>query len=108
MILVELFSVEDGAPSIYEASQPHVLRLAVVEAYRAVAAIPATVRDAVAYLRDHSTRLAAFYTIEEAGLWAESYQGENGQLLKFIVMDFQVTQYDEQTSTYRPALKGVI
>jgi hypothetical protein len=108
MILIELSGIEDGAPSIYEASQPHVLRLAVVEAYRAGATIPVTVREAVTYLREHSTRLAAFHTIEDAALWAECYQGENSQLLRFVVLDFQITQYDEQISAFKPAFKEVI
>jgi hypothetical protein len=108
MILVELLCVEDGAPINYEVSQPHLLRLAVVEAYRAGAAIPATVAEATRYLRDHSARLAAFYTIEDATVWAEYYTGENASLLRFTVRDYQITKYQDSIEAYRPILKEVI
>ena len=108
MILIEISSTEDGAPLVYEVNQPHLLRLAVVEAYRAGAAIPVTVEEGVTYLRDHSTKLAAFYNIEEATVWAEYYVGENSHLLKFVVRDYQITQYQAHIAAYRPALKEVI
>jgi hypothetical protein len=108
MILIELTGTPDEAPIIYEVSQPHLLRLAVVEAYRAGAAIPATVTEAANYLRDHCTSKAAFYSIDDAAVWAEYYTGEQAQLVKFIVRDYQITKYQDEIEAYRPRLKEVI
>jgi hypothetical protein len=108
MIIIELFSGKDETPSIYEVSQPHLIRLAVVEAYRAGNPIPATVPDAAAYLCDHSPRFWAFHSIEAASDWVRRYNGPSHALIKFIVQNYLVSEYTDGIKNYKATLKEVV
>ena len=106
MILIEMHE-PDEMPTIREVGQLHFLRLAVVEAYRAGDPIPASVDEAAAYLRQHSPRVWAFYSLESADQWADQCPGPHGDALRFIVGDFVVTRYAEQSENLQPIIYEV-
>lgn len=84
MIILELHQ-PDELPEVREASAEHVLRLSVVIAHRNRAPIPNCIKDAVAYLIKFSRRLWAFFGLDDAKTWAESYEGEQADAVRFVV-----------------------
>jgi len=109
MIVLELHEA-DELPIIREASPPHVLRLAVVEAKRAARPLPfilhlsGDIRAAVAFLLQFSRRLWAFFTVQEASKWAFRYEGEQAEGVRFVVWDYQTTKEAPPPEFLTPAI----
>jgi hypothetical protein len=109
MIVLELHEA-DELPIIREASPPHVLRLAVVEAKHAAAPLPhilriaVDIRAAAAFLLEFSRRLWAFFSIKEAGEWAHNYDGEQAAGVRFVVWDYQTRQSAPPPEFLTPAM----
>ena len=85
MIILELHQ-PDELPEVREVSAEHVLRLTVVVAHRNHAQrIPNCIKDAVNYLIECSRRLWAFFALDDAKKWAESYEGEQADAVRFVI-----------------------
>jgi hypothetical protein len=94
MILVEL-AQPDGFPIVREVSQPHFLRLAVVDAYRGGRILPGGVFEAVEDTNANNPGAWAFFSIESAAVWAATYQGLDAEHIRFLIREHQEAELDE-------------